>query len=117
MFEIRKEQMEVLGRHELEKFVVRMMAHLREDFADYVQPMSDEQLREFVETGIATSKTYEVVDEDDVCIYIECMAVYGRDFDTNPKTDWAGSILRQTDLDGFEKMKRVLDGALFRAGE
>jgi hypothetical protein len=50
---------------------------------------------------------------NDVRRYLECMALYGRDFDTGEETAWAGRILRDKSLTGTLKMDRIADYETF----
>ena len=105
MLVIRKEQMEVLGRYMLKQFEDRMVIHLRSGFREQTKDMPETDLRSMIQTAIDKGKVYNVTTEDDVQRYLEYMMIYGPEFDTDPKTMWAGEILRTEDMDGTEKME------------
>ena len=113
MLHIRKGQMELLKQNELRKFVERVMSHLRNDFTEDVKEMSDEQLREFVETGIKTSKKYDVVNERDIQLYLDCMVIINPEFDRDSKVPWAQKILNKKDIDGRAKMAQISEYLVF----
>jgi hypothetical protein len=114
---IRPEQEERLRAELFKDYVERMMVHLRTHFAAQVSSLTPPNLRAFVVQGISKARTYGVEDENDIRRYLECMAVYGRDYDTDPRTEWAGEILRQEGLSATVKMVHVVDRGMFAAAE
>lgn len=110
---IRKEQMEVLSKNMVNQFVDNTLIHLRTIFPDQTQDMTDQQLRDMIQAGINEAESYEITDEVDVERFLECIVRYGRDYDTDPKTSWAGEILRDESLTGMEKMNQINDYELF----
>jgi hypothetical protein len=50
---------------------------------------------------------YGFTDEKDVERYLTFMVRYSRDFDTNPRTAWAGEILRDPDVPDWERMNAL----------
>ena len=104
MLTIRKEQMQVLGEYMLQMFKNRMIRHLREAFLVQLEKITDEELCALVDTGIEKAEYYGIKAEDDVQNFLEFMVSYSPDFDTNPETSWAGSILSRKDLEGSSKM-------------
>ena len=75
--------------------------------------MPERELRATIHAGIERAEQYDIVSEVDIRRYLESVIVYGPDFDTNPKTAWAGHILHNKALSGTEKMNRVDEYALF----
>lgn len=109
MLVIRPEQVEVLSQYMLKQFENRMIVHLRKSFPHETEEMSEVNLRELIQTGIERAKQYGVELENDVQSYLEMMIIYGADFDTNSKTDWAGEILRTPDINGTTKINLLED--------
>ena len=87
--------------------------HLRSNFLEQTKNLPEHVLREMIRSGINKAETYEVTDEVDVERFLECMVRYGEDFDNDPKTSWAGEILRDEGFNGREKMNRINDYELF----
>ena len=104
MLIIGKDQMEMFSKNMLIRFEDRMVAHLQTTFPDQMKDMSEPDLRVTIQAGIDSAAQYGVTTEDDVPRYLEYMVTYGSDFDTNPKTSWAGEILRTESIDGSVKM-------------
>lgn len=113
MLVIRKGQMEVFSRYMRTQFEERMVVHLKTTFPEQIQSMSELDLRNVVQTNIDNAAKYDVIGESDVQRYLEYVVCYGPDFDTHPKTSWAGQILHDKDLAGTEKMNQIEGYELF----
>ncbi len=107
MLTIRKEQNDSLSQYMLRSFEDRMILHLKTNFANEIKALQETDLRTFIQSGIKRSKEYNIILEDDVRRYLEFMAMYGHDFDINPKTAWAGKILSTENGDGTLKMDMI----------
>ena len=110
---IRREQMEVFGAHLRQQFEQRMTHHLRARFPDETRAFKEDALWEVVVAGIRQAERYGIDSEDDIRRYLEYMMVLAPDFDTNPRTAWAGEILRGCDVDGARKMEDIDNVYLF----
>jgi hypothetical protein len=113
MLKIRKAQVEALSQAMLRQFEDRMVTHLRAACPEQTQDVSEPELRATIRLGVESAAKYEVTDEVDVRRYLECLVLYGPDFDANPRTPWAGQILNDKELTGTEKMNRIDDYVLF----
>lgn len=113
MLKIRQAQMDSLSEAMLKQFEDRMVMHLRAACPEQTRGMSEPELRDTIRTGMGSAAKYGITSEVDIRRYLECVVVYGQDFDTNPKTAWAGHILNNKELSGTEKMNRVDEYALF----
>jgi hypothetical protein len=110
---IRREQMDLLSESVLKQFIDRMVAHLKQEFPEQTVNMPEDNLRNLINESMQRAETYDITDEVDIERYLECVLLYGRDFDVNPETSWAGEILRNEDLSGFDKMNQINDYELF----
>lgn len=113
MLSIRKEQMQALREVARERFVKKMMTHLRRDFSEQTRELSEKELRDLVDEGMEQASEYDLEMRNDVRRYLECVAVYGPGFDTKAETAWAGRILRDNSLSGTRKMDRIADYETF----
>lgn len=113
MLKIRKTQMDSLSEAMLKQFEDRMVIHLRSACPEQTHDIPEPELRVTIRQGIDSAAQYNITSEVDIRRYLECVVVYGPDFDTNPKTAWAGHILNNKQLSGTEKMNRVDEYALF----
>ena len=117
MLTVRREQMDALSRYSLEQFEAAMLRHLRARFPEQTVGRLDPELRKLIKEGISQAAVYGITLENDVRRYLECVVLYGPDFDRNPETAWAGEILRSDDLDGTEKIDRIDEAELFPGDE
>jgi len=111
--------METFSSVRIDSFVARMVRHLEDAFSEEIAShgIDKTELEPLVRRGVRDAETYGVVCEDDLELYIQCMALLGPQFDREPDLAWAGRILLQTDLTGSEKMDRINDHLLFGLDE
>jgi hypothetical protein len=107
MLKIRNSQMKTLSEYTLRQFAQRMAVHLRTNFSRQTADFPELELRVRIHNGITQAAQYNVTLEDDVRRYLEYTVMYGSDFDTNPRSAWAGAILNTPDMSGGEKMDRI----------
>lgn len=117
MLTMRKTQMNAFADYVRAHFEERMAAHLRGRFREQTRDLDDAALAAQVHHGTETAKGYGVKGEDDVRRFLEYQVLLGADFDTAPKTAWAGKTLRDEALTGSEKMNRIDDYATFAIRE
>ena len=110
MLIIRKEQMAVLEEAVLRDLEDRMMVHIQRFYPQQCTALGDDGIAETIRHGIERAKSYGIVDERDVCKYIDLMIFFGRDLDTSPETPWAGRILNEESLtDPTSKVEWLCD--------
>ena len=91
----------------------RMIVHLRKCFPHECGRLSDLEIRQAIDLGIANAGKYGLVTERDVCLYIDLMFVFGLDFDTSPNFPWASDILNDSwRTDPSRKIDFLYDTAL-----
>src|SRR5712692_3621172 len=93
MFNIRKEQLDALSQASLKSFEDRMVIHLNKFFQPQCKVLGDSKLRETIHYGIARAKSYAIISERDVCLYIDLMFAFGRDFDKDTNNCMVHQIL------------------------
>lgn len=113
MLIIRNEQLDILKKYMLDQFEDRMLVHLRTNFPENTKKLDDSYLREMIQFGIDRSKKYDVIAENDIRQYLEYMIMYSPNFDQIPETTWAGEILKDNNLNGSEKMRKIDNVSLF----
>jgi len=117
MLHIRPEQMDALSDYMLWRFKGRMVTHLRKTHSKKLQKVPDGELKAMVETGIERAKKYDVINEGDVQLFIECMVILGPGFDCDKNFPWAGDILSRKDIDGQVKMAQISEYLIFSIPE
>lgn len=107
MLHIRKEQMEVLDACMLERFIEKMLDHVREVFPEETKDRSKKELRDLVEDGIKRASDYEITEEPQVALFIDLMVGIGREFEKQTRNNWIMRILTKEDLKQQEKMDLI----------
>jgi hypothetical protein len=116
MLIIRKEQREVLREYMRRAFQERMAAHLRSNFQHNTEHLTQEALLSTIQQGINKATEFGVKLESDLKTFLEYVICFGFSFDTDPSTDWAGSVLRDKSRNASEKMY-LLDQLRHSKGE
>jgi len=113
MLRIRNEQWTELSSATQRSFEQRMVVHLRKFFPQQCEALGATDLQDTIAHGIERAKTYDIVTERDVCLYIDLMMVFGRDFDTNPNLSWASYLLQDPHVNyPAHKIDQLYDTAL-----
>jgi hypothetical protein len=112
---IRQAQMEAFSQVEFKKFEDWMVNHLNQFFPAQCLALGNTQVRELIQHGIRRASGYGITTERDVCKFIDLMIVFGRDFDRDEKSAWAGQILanRKTSR---SKIRSLFEAAEMRLG-
>ena len=116
MFVIRPEQFEALSAQEFRRFKADLAAHLRANFPERTEALSEAALGETIDTAIERAAPFGITSEDDLQRSLEYVMLYGPDMDTNRETPWIGEILARADLDGTAKLNAMDDHLLFTLG-
>jgi len=94
MLIIRKAQMHTLGQERRKEFARRAGQHLCASFAACAA-MPPEELRKFVEKGMAQAARHGIESEQEVCKFLNLQVVFGPGFDT--ELAWAKKTLATKD--------------------
>ena len=112
---IRNQQFDAFSTAQRISFDNRMLVHLKRFFPEQYDGLGEERVVEAVQYGIARAATYGMTAERDVCKYIDLMFALGRDFDTDPRFDWAQPILTDPDTpDATARIELLYEDALAR---
>ena len=112
---IRQAQMDVFSQVEVQKFEDWMVSHLKQFFPAECRALGEPQLRELIQYGIKRAADHEITTERDVCKFIDLMIVFGRDFDRDNKSAWAGQILANRKT-ARSKIRSLYEAAEMRLG-
>ncbi|HEY1219914.1 MAG: hypothetical protein ABSE42_10500 [Bryobacteraceae bacterium] len=113
MLTIRQAQFAIFSQLEVRKFEEWMLAHLKKFFPVQCAAAGDQRLLEMVRYGIQRAAAHGITAKRDVCKYLDLTIVFGRDFDTDRRTRWAGEILARRRNPGV-KMQILLQAAKLR---
>lgn len=113
MLKIRREQTEAFREVEIKGFEDRMLDHLWTLFPAYCEVLGDTKLRRLVREGMSRAGRYGIDTEQGVCVYVDAMFAFGRDFDTDPSLPWAAEILTSRSIQGQHlRADQLFDAAL-----
>jgi hypothetical protein len=99
------------------EFEDTMIEFLYEHFPEECKELGSYVTRAEVRKGIDRAAVYNIVDEHDVCMYIELMFILGENFDIDLKYPWAEEILSEDTWDPSDKIERVYDECERRQNE
>ena len=118
MLQIRKEQILAMQNECHQRFVLRMIEHLQEQFADFVKDLRDDlPLHLFVRKGIERASSYGLIYENQIERFLECMAILGFDFDREQAHPWAQKILQREGASGEAKIDELCEYMIFAREE
>jgi len=104
MLLIRKKQMKILNAVMRERFIQKMLEHLRDVFSEEIKDKPDEEMRTVIEDGISKASEYNIREEQEVALFIDLIVGMGRDFAKQEGNEWMLSILEKPKLNEHEKM-------------
>ncbi len=99
---IHKEQMNALAAPRRAQLPRKIARFLRDECPKQVQGLDDTQLEMFALEQMHRATRLDVAVEWDVCRFCWLAALHGAQFDV--ECDWAGRVLRDTSLEGTERM-------------
>lgn len=112
MLRIHDGQMASFSVEAARDFEDRMIEHLGVLFPAYLETLGEEGARTLVRRGVERAATYGMIVERSVCIFIDAMFAFGRDFDRDPALPWAAAILTDTGASSpDEKAHRLFKAA------
>ena len=109
MLMIRKEQMDVFIQDFDNQFVKTMVEHLGENFPKQLeaQSVAKDDLEHFVSQGMTKARSYGIISDMDIRVFLECMVLLCPDFDEDNKHAWAGEILHNDNMEPSEKAEAL----------
>jgi len=98
-------------------FEVRVLKHLNRCFPRECASLEEPALTQLVRNSVRRADHYGFVNERDVCKYVDLALLFGSDFDTDPKLDWAQTILGSPDYgDPGERADDLFDQGMACCG-
>jgi len=117
MLTIRQDQIEIFRQVALSEFEHRMLEHIGKFFPRQIETLGETGMRELIRHGIKRAEGYGIIAERDVCKYIDVSVVFGREFDTDSRTSWASTILRDSALTSpTDRINRLFELATRNVG-
>lgn len=98
-----------------EDFVRRAVAHLREFFTEKFVRAGELKAYEFVRHVVLRARGYDIVSEQDVCLFLDLVVTFGWDFDR--RYAWAQSLLAEPGYgSGSTRLALLFEAALWQCG-
>jgi hypothetical protein len=105
---LRQRSWETFQRHAVEDFERRMVVHLRKFYPLECAALGEEQLSRLIRYGTERASGHGFTSERAVCIYIDVMVAFGRDFDCDASVPWASQVLSRKDIGGSKERVTLL---------
>ncbi len=107
MLIVNKKQMDAFSRILLRDFEETTRKRIRKKLPEQSDEINDEAFHKLITDGIAKAESYDIIEKEDIKIYLEYMVYCSPDFDTNKNSAWAPKILKIRNLKGSEKIARM----------
>lgn len=109
MIIIRHEQYAKFEEEAWKDFLRRAVEHLRQDMSDYTTGLSDEQLKERIESSVELAGKYGLLSEQDVVCFLDAgLLLNDERFADNPKYAPLQTILQDEELTPDEPAEQIL---------
>jgi hypothetical protein len=113
MLTMRQGQVDAFSREIRKAFGKRQVVRLRTVFPKETRQLDDDSLLQRIEKTVERAEHYDVVNEQDLELFLDCTFMMAPDFDASSNSAWAGQILNRPVLTGTEKMSLIHDRMLF----
>jgi len=101
---IRDTQMRAFSEYMDKSFEKRAASHLRTEFPEETDGLTDDELRVFVQNGSRKAAQYELSRETEIGVFLDLLMLFGPDFD---QMSWAQDIFENSELALEEKLERL----------
>jgi hypothetical protein len=98
MLQLRTEQMEVFRQAAVQNFEDRMVKHLKEYFTKPCDALGEAEIRRIIHFALEQIRSYGMMSEGSVNLYLDLMFMLGRSFDKDPQLPWAAEILNDESI-------------------
>lgn len=109
---MRREVMDGFARLQWQVFVERTAAELRAEMPELLAPMSDDELRQFVEAGAVRARGWNIEEENHVAWLLRLSLIH-EEFDREPMPKWLADILTHRRRSSFRKLSMIEDRMAF----
>ncbi len=106
MITIRKDQMIAFEKAAEDNFVREVMVFQRENLPDLTDYLTEQDLKEEVQAGMAKARSYGIEGKSDVVFFVSLRLIAGPEFDSHPV---AQEILTDQTIPADERMEILAD--------
>lgn len=92
----------------MSRFIERAMLHVRIKHPMQTAQLSDEMLRQLLTRAVPRARELGIVSRGQVFNFLRCVVELGDAFDEDPRTAWAGELIRNTDLSIDDRLWKIL---------
>ncbi len=107
MLTLNEQQLTAHQENKMDHVRDKMIQFLRSSHPDQIFDIVDEQLQQYVQSGIINAMQYHIKMEQDVCRYLEYSLFYGWDFGRSPSTPWITELLIDPHINSTTKMDKI----------
>jgi hypothetical protein len=93
MFVIRTAQLEALRQAAIRQYEDDLVAHIRRFTPAHAASLGEPRLRPIIRQGIDRAGGYGLTNAGPARFFVECLFLFGGDFDSDPQLPWAGRTL------------------------
>lgn len=96
MLKITPDQFDTFEKKAEQDFEDELLKHLKTVFAPrHVQGLGDERVRGLIQAGLTKARSYGFTLRGSLRFYVECMIMFGHEFDTDPMLPWVAGGFSQ----------------------
>ncbi len=95
MLVIRNAQKKELAAPALAQYRRNLETHLMKNFKDQCEKLGKEGISDAIDHAMDHAKHYGIKSGKDLCLYVNLMFTFGRDFDSDQDLTWARPFFRE----------------------
>lgn len=107
MLKLRQEHLDVLNKYVEDQYKRRLQVFLRTEYAPEAAAMSEDELKQLVDTGLQKALDYGISSKRDVADYLVILLRHGVHFEQQPQHSWALDILKNQEMAGGTKILQL----------
>jgi hypothetical protein len=112
MFVIREEQLEAFERRGARELSEKIAGHVRAFFPRQAAEMDADTLRSCVEDAMQRAQRRGLELEQDICVYVDLVVVFGAGFEDDDRYPWAQVLVDGSPGSPGDKVRVAMDGAI-----
>lgn len=110
MIKVTRQQVNEFGEAHVHSFTERMVAHLGERFPLHTAIIGPDRVLRVIQEGITSAVFHGIVNERDVCRFVELMLSLGAGLETAAEVDWMNDLFVDANATNFAARLARLGG-------
>src|SRR4051812_34430106 len=107
MLKLRKEHLDAFEVQVVNRFAIRVVAHVKAVWPAECAELGDPAVSEIVKTGLLRAAALGLSREIEIVRFVDLCFILARDFETNPLSSWTRPILADRTLAPGVKVDRI----------